>query len=312
MDPRACATYEENHKEVMLVKGDIKKIDPSMFSHLLKNRLDLLVICAPCQPFSSQNRKRNREDHRMSLVLDSLPFVIQFDPKIIFLENVPGLESNNYFSKFISTIQSIGYQVSKPVRVDASDFGVPQRRNRMILVATKGPSLLDSIEFCRSKLQTVREAIADLPLPPVGKENSDGDPLHFSRRHSDLNIQRLKHIPKNGGDRSSLPLSLSLSCHRSRAKNSFSDVYGRMGWDEVSPTLTTGCSDITKGRFAHPEQDRAITLREAARLQSFPDSYIFKGNVAEVARQIGNAVPPMMMKVIGDRLMQSLKTGNAE
>jgi DNA (cytosine-5)-methyltransferase 1 len=149
---------------------------------------------------------------------------------------------------------------------------------------------------------TVRQAIGDLPALQAG-ERSVSDPLHFARDHQPIVLERLRHIQQDGGSRADLPSHLQLRCHKDRV-SSFSDVYGRMKWDGVAPTLTTGCTDVTRGRFAHPQQDRAITLREAALLQTFPDNYRFHGNASEIARQIGNAVPVKMVEAI----LPTLKT----
>lgn len=306
LNPGACQTYRANHPDVMLIEDDIRKVSPEAFSSVIPGNLDLLVVCAPCQPFSSQNRRRSPSDARNDLVKTAIPFIERFSPSIVFLENVPGLESTDVFGGFKNWLEGDGYRVSKPMRIDAAELGVPQRRTRMILVAAKGVSLARAIDIAKSGKKTVKETIGDLPPPPIGRPPEGNDPLHFARKHSALNILRLQHIPEDGGGRESLPLHLQLACHRRSKKSSFSDTYGRMRWGDVSPTLTTGCTDITRGRFAHPQEHRAITLREAARLQSFPDHYMFKGNAAQVSTQIGNAVPPAMMRAIGISLKAAL------
>lgn len=304
--PKACLTYKANHPEVNLIEEDIVNLDPSCFDHVVKDRLDLLVVCAPCQPFSSQNRKRSNEDPRRDLVSESLKFIDRFEPEIVFLENVPGLAATSIFSSYTQELQSRGYHVSVPLKLDASQLGVAQRRYRMVLLASKRIDVSVLSVFPEQPKKTVRDLISDLPVPPIGKTSSLTDTLHFSRKHTELNLRRLSHIPKNGGSRYSLPAELQLKCHQNKKNGSFSDVYGRMKWDDVAPTLTTGCTDITRGRFAHPEQNRGMTLREAARLQSFPDSYTFLGNAGQIATQIGNAVPPEMMKTIATKLIEQL------
>jgi DNA-methyltransferase (dcm) len=307
LNPGACETYRANHPEVRLIEQDIRTTSPDDFSDLIPEMLDLLVICAPCQPFSSQNRHRNKDDARNDLVRASIPFIERFNPSIVFLENVPGLQSSDVFGGFTHWLEAeAGYLVSKAMRIDAADLGVPQRRTRMVLIAVKGVPLEVAVDIVRQDKKTVWATIADLPEPPLGRPVDGRDKLHFARKHSHLNIQRLEKIPKNGGSRHSLPPELQLACHRGKKKSSFPDTYGRMHWHEVAPTLTTGCTDITRGRFAHPEQNRAITLREAARLQTFPDNYIFSGNSAQVSTQIGNAVPPKMMAEIAKSLLKAL------
>ncbi|MGE7095483.1 DNA cytosine methyltransferase [Pseudomonas fulva] len=306
-DPGACKTYKINHPDVRLIEKDIREINPIEFADLFKEKLDLLVVCAPCQPFSSQNRRKTDSDTRNNLVEESKKFIETFNPTLIFLENVPGLAATKIFENFTKWLEKeAGYTVSNPMRVDASELGVPQRRARMILIAAKGVSLTKATEIVKSAKVTVGDVIKDLPVPPIGREAAELDPLHFSRKHSELNIERLRHIPINGGGRESLPVELQLSCHRKSNKNSFSDTYGRMRWEDVAPTLTTGCTDITRGRFGHPIQNRSITLREAARLQSFPDDYLFEGNASQIATQIGNAVPPQMMKSIAKSLYSAI------
>ncbi|MNP44876.1 putative BsuMI modification methylase subunit YdiO [compost metagenome] len=152
-----------------------------------------------------------------------------------------------------------------------------------------------------AKPRTVRDAIGFLPSLRSGE--TSGDPLHRARKHHAITLERLKHIPKDGGSRSALPEYLQLACHKNKS-NDFPDVYGRMKWSGVAPTLTTGCTDLTRGRFVHPEDDRALSLREAALLQTFPKDYMFFGNSGQVARQIGNAVPVEMARRIASHIKE--------
>ncbi|MCI2294125.1 DNA cytosine methyltransferase [Enterobacter sp. I4] len=305
-DPGACRTYRENHPKVRLIEDDIRNVDPSIFKDLINDKLDLLVVCAPCQPFSSQNKHKSEFDKRRNLVQESQKFIENLNPSLVFLENVPGLVSSEIFDNYKKWLEKKGYTVLKPMRVDAAELGVPQRRVRAILIASRDNKIVHSIKIKTQKRLSVGDAIRNLPVPPIGSENTLKDALHFARKHSALNIERLKYIPKDGGGRESLPDELQLSCHKKTKKSSFSDTYGRMRWNDVAPTLTTGCTDITKGRYAHPDQNRAITLREAARLQSFPDDYRFHGNASQIAMQIGNAVPPAMMKTLATELKKAL------
>ena len=183
-----------------------------------------------------------------------------------------------------------GYRVGDPIRVNAADYAVPQRRVRCLLLAThkSAPPELPDAVTPQGRRMTVADAIKELPRLESG-EADPSDPLHVARDHQKIALERLATIPSNGGGRESLPDHLTLACHVDHKGHP--DVYGRMAWDDIAPTLTTGCTDVTKGRFAHPENHRAITLREAARLQTFPDEYGFCGNASEIARQIGNAVP---------------------
>jgi len=307
IDPIACATYRANHPEVNLIEEDIKTVSPKRFVNDLKGSLDLLAVCAPCQPFSNRNRHKCNKDQRSKLVLEALVFVEELKPKLVFFENVPGLGRQPVFKELAGRLVSLGYHLSPLKKIDAADMGVPQRRQRMILVGARDSDLLkEASKISFSKRQTVFDVIGNLPSPPVGIKNIENDALHYSRRHSAITVERLQHIQHDGGSRDELPEKLQLRCHQDLSKNSFPDSYGRLKWRDVAPTLTTGCTDLTKGRYAHPEEDRAITLREAARLQTFPDDYVFVGNASQIATQIGNAVPPKMMHVIAKTLYSAL------
>jgi DNA (cytosine-5)-methyltransferase 1 len=301
-DPVACRTYKLNHRRTRLICEDIARVDPR---HHPKFRgipsVDLLVVCAPCQPFSSQNRNR-RADLRASLILESVKFAAALSPTVVLFENVSGLAApgnSKVLDRLRLELGSVGYLLGAPLQIDAANCGVPQRRVRCVMIAAKNGSELERFRVTGlpMPLATVRDTIEHLP-PLKNGERSEGDPLHFARKHQDIVIERLRHILADGGSRAELPAHLELACHRGRPRKCYSDVYGRMSWDDVAPTLTTGCTDVTRGRFAHPVQNRAITLREAALLQTFPAAYRFYGNVAQVARQIGNAVPVRMVEAL--------------
>lgn len=299
-DPVAAATYRSNHPSTAFVEGDIRATETvdAIASKVGDRSVDLMIVCAPCQPFSSQNRVRG-DDPRKQLIVVSLAVARRLQPSMIFFENVPGLASAAYrpiLDSVRGELASLGYTVSEPMVRDAADYGVPQRRKRCIMFAARNPASVAAFveRDVRSPKRTVHDAIADLAVLSSG-EASEDDTLHRARSHQPIALERLRHIPTDGGSRSSLPAHLELKCHAGNA-HSFSDVYGRMAWRSVAPTLTTGCTDLTRGRFAHPEQDRAITLREAARIQTFPDSYAFSGNDSQIATQVGNAVPPVMIR----------------
>ena len=304
-NPTACETYRLNHRDVNLHEGDIRKISVKKVS--TEKDIGLLVVCAPCQPFSRQNQKREN-DPRAKLIFESLKYIKEFSPKLVFFENVPGLATSDEFTKLSKSLHKLQYKLSEVRLLDSADFGVPQRRTRCVLMASKSEEAINlfNVFSPRRKKRTVLEAIGHLP-PLKSGEKDQNDSLHSARNHQPIVLKRLRHIPKDGGSRASLPKRLQLDCHKRMGKNqSYTDVYGRMKWNDVAPTLTTGCTDVTKGRFAHPEQDRAITLREAAIFQGFPKSYKFSGSSNSIARQIGNAVPvglisglaPLMKKMI--------------
>jgi DNA (cytosine-5)-methyltransferase 1 len=309
-DPIACRTYRLNHPQVHLIEKDIRAVSPTTLIEGIAEThgLDLLVICAPCQPFSSQNRQRGN-DPRAGLIIDAARFVEVLRPKCILIENVPGLTTpanSHIVAGFAKVLAAAGYMLSKPKRIDAADMGVPQRRLRCVMIASRAEPAIRAFEEAdvRRRQRTVREAIGGLSALSSG-ECHPNDLLHRARRHRQIALDRLRAIPRDGGSRSHLPRHLKLKCHQD--DHSFSDVYGRMCWDGVAPTLTTGCDDVTRGRFAHPEQDRAITLREAALLQTFPRNYTFAGNRREIARQIGNAVPVAMIEALVPLLKRVLK-----
>lgn len=290
-DDLSSATYRRNHPRTQVVTDDISTIDPAMLlteKAMKPTELDLLSGCPPCQGFSTIRTKNGAHEIREpmnDLVFEIVRFARVFEPKAIMLENVPGLVKDSRIQSVCDQLRELGYSVDYRV-FNAADYGVPQRRRRMILLAGKGAKIpfADSVPRRRS----VKGAIGRLPVP--GKS---GDPLHdyeVARSASVLKLIRI--IPKDGGSRSSLSENTQLACHRKCT--GFKDVYGRMAWSKQAPTITGGCINPSKGRFLHPEQDRAITLREAALLQGFPLRYKFlleRGRYP-VAQVIGNAFPP--------------------
>lgn len=236
------------------------------------------------------------------MILEAVRFVETLRPMFLFVENVPGLKQNpEILDKLLGNLEGLGYSVSAPAIVDAVNYGVPQFRKRFVLLGTyldielkiPEPTHAPPEEAARSGKKewlTVKDAFAGLQALHSG-EASKTDPLHKARRHTPLSLERLRHIPHNGGSRDSLPIELRLACHQNGTTVGYHDVYGRLDFNRPSNTLTTGCTNVTKGRFAHPTSDRAITPREAARLQTFPDSYRFYGSYEQISTQIGNAVP---------------------
>lgn len=298
-DPICCQTYRLNHPEVELIEKDICKTSVSKLKKILgKRKLTLLVVCAPCQPFSSLNKSKKPDD-RIYLILQSVRFAKTLRPQYVLFENVPGIAKNSIVINHLkSEFIKLGYCISEPEQIDAADYSVPQRRIRCVIVASrKKPVKLPPPITPTGHRRTVRDTIEKLPA--AGMTNSE-DPLHVCRKHKKITIARLQHISHDGGSRNELPDDLVLKCHKkldeAGEETHYCDVYGRMHWDKVAPTLTTGCTDVTKGRYAHPVFDRAITLREAALLQTFPRNYRFYGKPGEIAKQIGNAVPVALAK----------------
>jgi DNA (cytosine-5)-methyltransferase 1 len=308
-DEDACKTYKANHPGVHLYPLNIEQVNPKdiLEGDLKDEDLDVLVVCAPCQPFSSQNRS-NKIDERSGLIFEATRFAKILRPAVIFFENVPGLATDKYkmlLEQLKNDLEELGYQLSHPVPIDAADYGVPQRRKRCILLATlkvKPLSLPDAITPEGARI-TVKEAIGHLP-PLSSGEKDPNDLLHCARVHQPIVIERLSYIHEDGGNRFSLPPHLVLKCHREHYTHG--DVYGRMWWNKVAPTLTTGCDNVTRGRFAHPRDDRAVTLREVAILQTFPQNYVFEGNREAIATQLGNAVPVQLVSSLAPTIRKAV------
>jgi DNA (cytosine-5)-methyltransferase 1 len=291
IEEKAQATYRLNHPEVRLYGKDIRKLSVrSVLADLglRVGQLDLLAGCPPCQGFS-RLRTRNREttvvDPRNDLVEDFLRFVRVMKPKTVMLENVPGLERDIRFSNLIETLNRLGYVTLVRV-LNAADFGVAQRRRRLILLASRVH--LPTLGRMSNRSLTVRDVFAALKCSSARK-----DSLHAIDEKRSAAVERLiRLIPRDGGSRTDLPVRYRLACHV--RSDGFRDVYGRMAWSEVAPTITSGCVNPSKGRFLHPTRDRAITLREAALLQGFPRTYKFdvKHGKEAIALMIGNALPP--------------------
>lgn len=305
-------TYEKNNPSAKFMCCDIRKLSFAQMAKEINGiPRDHLVFaaCAPCQPFSKQ-RTIAKDMHQRTLLSCFTKFVQKFRPGFVLVENVPGIarvEGNSAYRRFISTLKKLGYHYDS-ADVDAKDYGVPQTRRRHVLLAsrlttifipdpTHGPS--------RIPYETVKTAISHFPPIKAG-ESLPTVPNHRASFLSDANLNRLRHTPTDGGNRRDWPEKLFLPCHRGKYKG-HTDVYGRMWWNRPAPALTCKCHSLSNGRYGHPDQDRAISLREAAALQSFPDDYIFYGNSKEkIGNQIGNAVPVRLAKKLGEVIVKSV------
>lgn len=275
----------------------------------------VILSCPPCQGFSSARRVSQRmTDDRNKLVYEFVRMVEEIKPIAFVMENVPGMVGpmgKKLFDKAIGRLKKAGYTKIIYDVFQVIEYGVPQKRKRLVVIGTRNNSI--NLQFPQKthgekengkhQYVTVRQAISDLPKLKAG-EKSHKDPLHVSSGLSDMNMERLLNTKPDGGDRSTWPKRLILPCHRD--KDVHPDTYCRMWWDRPSPTITGGSMMISKGRFGHPVQNRGISLREAARLQTFPDTYIFKGNNGQIALQIGNAVPVAFAEKIAGSLHKSL------
>lgn len=308
-DPQAAEAYFHNVGLKPFVE-DVRTVEGEALleaAGLKPTELDVLIGCPPCQGFSTHRRDRRAGwDPRNRLLEEYLRLIEEVNPGSVVFENVPGLafgKGSWRLMRVARRLTQLGYDVDWDV-VQAADFGVPQFRRRLLVIASRlgspvelpqpthgDPTSTDVKEGRLRPWRTVRDAIGSLPALASGQADTDDD-LHAARTHSPIALKRLRHIPKDGGGRFSLPANLVLECHTGHTGHR--DVYGRMYWDRPAPTITSGCTNITRGRFAHPEQDRAITEREALLLQGFPSSAKVTGHHTERALQIGNMVPPAL------------------
>ena len=274
---------------------------------LMRGDLFLLAGGPPCQGFSIQ-RRGSDIDARNELVLKYGQLVNELYPCFFVMENVTGLagkRGKTILEQLIENAESIGYTVSVTL-LDAQDYGVPQRRKRYVIVGKRhdiSTNYLPPKAILRKK--TVREAIGFLPIPPNDGQDHPEISLHRRDRLSELNLKRIQALGEGQG-RDDLPEELLAECHKiDSSVIGYRNVYGRMAWDEVAPTITARFDSFTRGKFGHPDQPRSISLREGALLQTFPIDFTFTGNKVDVARQIGNAVPPILAKYIGESIIEA-------
>lgn len=311
-DALAAETYRLNFPSTKLWDVDIRDVSSGEVLeelNLSHGELDLLAGCPPCEGFSTlrtRNGHRRNRDPLNQLVSQFQRLASDLQPKAVMLENVPALEHNYRFKDLVRKLRAGGYTVHYRV-TNVADYGVPQKRRRLILMATRDDVLTFPELPPITDRRTVRQAFAGLTAA-----GESGDPLHDHGERRSPQVQAvIRNIPKDGGSRSALPKNQVLPCHQKAS--GFRDVYGRMAWDRPAPTITGGCVNPSKGRFLHPSEDRAITLREAALLQSFPGDHAFsfsRGKFA-VAEMIGNALPPAFVQAHAERLRQALEAADA-
>lgn len=291
----AAESYRLNMDRVHVWERDIRKVparDVMAKAGLARGELALLAACPPCQGFSTLrtlNGSRRIDDPRNGLLRDVTRFVRVLKPMTVLAENVPGLASNGVFDRFIDDLDALGYRLRHEV-VDVSQYGVPQRRRRLLIVASRLGQ--PPVGERSPEPVTVRKALRGLPVAGSG-----ADVLHDApERRTERIAAMIRLIPPDGGSRLDLGEEHQLDCHA--RTDGFKDIYGRMAWGSVAPTITGGCINPSKGRFLHPQEHRAITLREAALLQSFPADYqlsLRRGRYA-AAELIGNALPPEFVR----------------
>jgi DNA (cytosine-5)-methyltransferase 1 len=311
VDP-ACAYPFETNIEAPFLQRDVASVTGEQLDDLwIPGTTRLLAGCAPCQPFSPYRRGADTSsDPKWPLLDEFSRLVIETSPELVTMENVPRIGASKVFLDFVHQLRSSGYSVDYQ-SCYGPRFGLPQHRRRLVLIASRlGDIKVPAGQLDKSSYTTVRDAIGDLP-PIASGETSQLDPLHTSRALSELNLRRIR-ASSPGGTWEEWPDELRAPCHRRASGATFRNVYARMSWDEPSPTITTLATNFGAGRFGHPEQDRPISLREAAILQGFERDYVFvrpgqHPQLAPVTRLIGNAVPPPLGYAIGETLMNHLK-----
>lgn len=311
VDPACRFPYEANNKAQFLER-DVSKITATELNKLFGDAdLKVLAGCAPCQPFSTyaQRYELDGKDGKWGLLYEFARLAQGTKPDVITMENVPTVAKHAVFRDFVDTLKRLGYKVWYDV-VDSSQYGVPQMRRRMVLLASRHGEI-EMIAPTHTKPKTVRQAIGRL-RPLRAGEAAPRDKLHVTSTLSEINLKRIK-ASKPGGTWRDWPENLVADCHRAESGKTYPGVYGRMEWNKPAPTMTTQCYGFGNGRFGHPKQDRAISLREAAILQSFPRNYAFVPKDGEVSfkilgRLIGNAVPVDLGRAIAKSINKHLKS----
>lgn len=310
----SCKYAYETNVGAAFIATDVTELRGKQVRDLFGSRGNtyrVLVGCAPCTPFSiytGRYRRAKQRDHRWQLLEDFGRLIRASKPDVVSMENVPRLTRHPVFHRFVNLLRRTGYFVTYQT-IRAHHYGVPQRRTRLVLIASKWGEVDLPPPTHRHRPVTVRDAIGSLPKIKAGQP-SCGDRLHVTRGLSERNLARLRSTPEGGGWKNWSD-DLRLRCHRKRQGKTFRSVYGRMQWDAPAPVITTQCLGIGNGRFGHPKQDRAISIREAAILQSFPRRFRFLPKDSPVsgkvlARQIGNAVPVKLSRAIARAIRRHL------
>lgn len=309
-NPHCQNTYQNNNHIPYLCRNILEVTGTDLTNEfpILANNNDLLMVgCAPCQPFSLLRPGNANEHISVNLLNEFGRLVEELNPAHIMIENVPSIRGRGeeVLNTFILMLQNNGYNYDFGV-INAKNYGVPQNRRRFILIASRlfKPQLPPATHGKGQDLlpyETVYNAINRFPPIAAGEEHPQVA-NHRCAALREITLERIIATPHNGGTRLDWPSHLTLNCHN--GFNGHTDVYGRMFWQNVSPTLTVKCFSLSNGRFGHPEQNRAISLREAAALQTFPDDYVFEGSMQEIGKQIGNAVPVLLSQVLGEYILE--------
>lgn len=314
-DKNCKETYEANIKGAEFIHADVFNLkEKELEEKLSLNRNDdelILIGCSPCQFWSIINTTKEKSKQSKNLLIEFHRFVAYFNPGYVVVENVPGVlkrKEESGLNEFITWLETKGYKVHFKVH-EVSNYGVPQHRKRFTLIANRISEIELEPVLVIGRRITVRDVLGDKNgFAKISQGHKDeSDFMHSVAGLNALNLERLSITPHNGGTRMAYVNNERLAprCHFGKI-DGFKDIYGRMWWDKPSPTITTKFFSFSNGRFGHPEEDRAISIREGATLQSFPKTYKFKGtSIANVARMIGNAVPPKYATAIGKAIIQN-------
>jgi len=311
IDPKCKYPYEYNNDAKFHLKDVSKVTGEDILNWYQEGEIRLLAGCAPCQPFSTYSQGRDvSKDKKWPLLYQFSRLIKETQPELVTMENVPDVVKHNVYHDFVAELKGQDYYVWADT-VYCPEYGLPQERKRHVLLASKlGHIALNKPTKTQDDYKTVAEVIGNLPHIRAGEQYS-GDEMHKAAGLSDLNLKRIR-FSKPGGTWRDWPEELVAECHRKESGRTYGGVYARMRWDRPSPTITTQCYGFGNGRFGHPEQDRAISLREAALLQTFPKSYRFVDSHKDVefcavGRMIGNAVPVKLGEVIGRSIKKHVR-----
>jgi DNA (cytosine-5)-methyltransferase 1 len=303
-DSNCKYAYEKNNEGTKFIGKSVTDISSTELAEWFSDApIKLLAGCAPCQPFSKYSSTRKSEDDKWKLLREFQRLIEELQPELITMENVPQLRTHSIYSDFVEKLEALGYHLDHKV-IHCAEYGLPQMRKRLVLVGSR----LGKIEIVKPthksrNFATVQEAIGHLS-PIAAGERDKKDPLHYAASLSAINLKRIIYS-KPGGTWRDWPTELRAACHEKESGSTYASVYGRMEWKKPSPTITTQSYGYGNGRFGHPVQNRALSLREAAILQSFPDDYEFfepgtEMSTRAICTMIGNAVPVKLGEVVAE------------
>jgi len=307
----SCEFAYSNNNDAKFIAKDVANITKQELLDLFGNsKIRLLAGCAPCQPFSTYNQGKNtKRDTKWPLMYHFSRLIEEARPELVTMENVQDVTKHKVYKDFIKSLKRLNYSV-KAHKVYCPDYGIPQKRTRHVLLASRiGDVEIVPPTHTEENYVTVKDSISHLPRIQAGKSHKKDD-LHKSSVLTDINIKRIKHS-KPGGTWRDWPPELVAECHQKESGKTYSGVYARMSWNQPAPTMTTQCFGYGNGRFGHPRQNRAISLREAAIFQTFPENYRFtpKGDpiiMKKIGKMIGNAVPVELGNVIGQSFLSAI------